>query len=126
MNDADWYTDRADVYRVQSVKEGSLTKQTRTLAVRGLPCRVYRSGGHGPNMQSTAAYFRGEDRLACANQADIRAGDELLIRRGGALGRTGPEMRALAGEPVRFYEPFGAVIPGLAHQEIALLEKEYI
>ena len=40
MNDADWYTDRADVYRVQSVKEGSLTKQTRTLAVRGLPCRV--------------------------------------------------------------------------------------
>lgn len=126
MNDADWYTDRADVYRVQSVKEGSLTKQTRTLTVRGLPCRVYRSGGHGPNMQSTAAYFRGEDRLACANQADIRAGDELKITRGGGLGQTPREIRAFAGEPAPFYEPFGAVVPGLAHQEIPLLELQYV
>ena len=99
MNYADWYTDRADVYRVQSVKEGSLTKQTRTLAVRGLPCRVYRSGGHGPNMQSTAAYFRGEDRLACANQPDIRAGGERDITRGGGLGQKPGEVRAFVGGP---------------------------
>ena len=57
---------------------------------------------------------------------DIRAGDELLIHRGAVLGKSRQTMRAFAGDPVYFYEPFGAVLPGLAHQEVGLLQKEYL
>jgi len=77
-------------------------------------------------MQPTAAASESEDKLACANEADIRAGDELIIRRGARLGEARQRMRAFAGEPVYFYEPFGAVLPGLAHQEVGLLQREYL
>ena len=77
-------------------------------------------------MQSTAAYSDGVNKLACDNEVDIRAGDELLIHRGAVLGKSRQTMRAFAGDPVYFYEPFGAVLPGLAHQEVGLLQKEYL
>lgn len=125
MNFAGWYTDRVDIYRVQNLPDGALIRQERVKIAEDVPCRIYRSGGHGPRMQSTAAYTEGEDKLACANEMDIRPGDELLIRRGGGLGQTRQVIRAFAGEPAYFYEPFGAVLPGLAHQEVAFLEKEY-
>ena len=57
---------------------------------------------------------------------DVRAGDELVITRGGRLGKPGPVIRAFAGEPNLYYEPFGAIIPGLAHQEIRLLQQERV
>lgn len=126
MNYQDWYTDLVDIHRVASVQDGALTKHERVLVAEGEPCRVYRSGVHGPRMQSTAAMTEGEDKLACANEVDIQPGDELLIRRGAVLGKTRQTIRAFAGEPVPFYEPFGAVLPGLAHQEVGLLQKEYL
>lgn len=126
MNYADWYTDLVDVYRVQSVQEGSLTKQQRVKVGENIPCRVYRNAAHAPQMHPTAADSQSEDKLACANETDIQGGDELMIRRGAVLGQTRPVMRAFAGEPSYFYEPFGAVLPGLAHQEIGLLQKEYL
>lgn len=126
MNYGDWYTDLLDIHRVQARAEGSLTKHQRVQAAAGIPCRVYRSGVQGPRMQSTAASSESEDKLACANEVDIQAGDELLIRRGALLGQTRQTLRAFAGEPVYFYEPFGAVLPGLAHQEVGLLQREYL
>lgn len=126
MNFQDWYTDRMEVRRVCSVQEGALTVQRREAVAKEIPCRIYRAGVHPPRMQSTAAYTEGEDKVCCANEVDIRAGDELLIRRGAALGQTRQTVRAFAGEPVYYYEPFGAVLPGLAHQETALLEQEYL
>lgn len=126
MNYQDWYTDLADVHRVTPEKDGALTKHERVLVAENVPCRVYQSGVRGPRMQSTAAASEGEEKLACANEVDIQAGDELLVRRGALLGKTQQTMRAFAGEPARFYEPFGAVLPGLAHQEIGLLRKEYL
>lgn len=126
MNYGDWYTDRMDIHRVRSVTEGRLTRHERVPVAVGVPCRVYRSGVHTPRMQPTAARSEGEDRLACGNAVDIQAGDELIIRRGGLLGKPGPVLRAFAGDPVRFYEPFGAVLPGLAHQEVGLLQQEYL
>lgn len=126
MNYNDWYTDLADVYRVQNRQEGALTKQERVLVAEGIPCRVYRNSVHGPRMQSTAAKAEQEDKLACANEEDIQAGDELILRRGARLGQSRQRMRAFAGEPAYFYEPFGAVLPGLAHQELALLQMEYL
>lgn len=126
MNYADWYTDLLDVRRVQARAEGSLTKHERVEAARDVPCRVYRSGAHGPDMKPTAADSRSEDKLACGNAVDIQAGDELLVRRGALLGKVRQTLRAFAGEPVHFYEPYGAVLPGLAHQEVGLLQREYL
>ena len=126
MNYQDWYTDRMDIRRVVSAKDGALTVHKRELVAEDVPCRIYRAGAHGPRMQPTAAYTESEDKLACANSVDVRAGDELLIRRGGGLGERRPVIRAFAGEPVYYHEPFGAVMPGLAHQEIGLLQKEYV
>ena len=126
MNYQDWYTDLVDIHRVAPVQDGALTKHERVPVAEGIPCRVYRSGVHGPRMQPTAAMTEGDDKLACANEVDIMPGDELLIRRGAALGETRQTIRAFAGEPAYFYEPFGAVLPGLAHQEVGLLQKEYL
>lgn len=126
MNYNDWYTDLADIYRVRNRQEGALTKQERVQVAGDVPCRVYRNSVHGPGMQPTAAKAEQEDKLACANEVDIQAGDELIVRRGARLGQSRQKMRAFAGEPACFYEPFGAVIPGLAHQELALLQVEYL
>ena len=126
MNSADWYTDLVDIHRVRPRREGNLTKQERVLVAQGQPCRVYRSGAHPPQMQSTAAAGESEDKLACDNGVDIQGGDELLIRRGARLGQVRQTVRAFAGDPVYFYEPFGAVLPGLAHQEVGLLQREYL
>ena len=111
---------------MQNRQEGALTKQERVQVIADQPCRVYRNTVHGPRMQPTAAKAEQEDKLACANEADIQAGDELIVRRGARLGQTRQQMRAFAGEPAYFYEPFGAVLPGLAHQELSLLQVEYL
>ena len=66
MNYTDWYTDRLTVYRVKPVLDGALTRHERVRLAEDVPCRIYHNSAHGPRMQSTAAYFRGEDRLACA------------------------------------------------------------
>ncbi len=126
MNYEDWYTDRMDVFRAAPVKDGALSKHQRVQVAADVPCRIYRPQANGPRMQSTAAAVGGEDKLACANEADVLAGDELLIRRGGGLGQVRQTIRAFAGEPVYYHEPFGAALPGLAHQEIGLLQKEYL
>lgn len=126
MNFRDWYTDRLSICRVQQEKDGALTVNRRVQVAENIPCRIYRSGAHAPRMQSPAAYTEGVDKLQCDNSVDIRAGDELFITRGGGLGQSQQTVRAFAGEPVHFYEPFGAVMPGLPHQEIALLEEEYL
>lgn len=126
MNYQDWYTDRMDIHRVAPVQDGALTKHQRVLVAADVPCRIYRPRAGGPRMQSTAAMTEGEDQLACANEEDVLAGDELLIRRGAGLGQVRQTIRAFAGEPVYYYEPFGAVLPGMAHQEIGLRQKEYL
>ena len=124
MNWANWYTDTVDIYRVTDVADGALTRHERQLVAEGVPCRIYRSGDNPIRMQQTAANVQQTDKLACGLDVDIHAGDELIVTRGAKLGRSGPVTRAFAADPVYYYEPFGAVIPGLAHQEIPLLEQE--
>lgn len=126
MNWADWYTDLVDVYRVTSKSDGNLTRHERERASGAIPCRVYQIDSRAINMTQTAADVRQENKLSCDISVDIRAGDELIITRGARLGRTGPVIRAFAGEANLYYEPFGAVIPGLAHQEIRLLNQERV
>lgn len=124
MNYADWYTDTVTIFRVTPVKKGNLTTQKRTEIAADIPCRIYRENDHGISMQRTAAKVDQTQKLAADNDVDIKAGDELLITRGGVLGKSREVIRAFAGEPNYYYEPFGAVIPGLAHQEVTLLQEE--
>lgn len=126
MNWKDWYTDLMDVYRVQAALDGSLTRHERVLLAENVPCRIYQSENNAVNMKETAAETSETGKLACDLSADVQAGDALVIRRGGRLGRPGPTVRAFAGEPERYYEPFGAILPGLAHQEIRLFQQERV
>lgn len=122
----DWYTDTVDVYRVEATQTGALTRQERKAVLTAVPCRVFRSASRPINMQVTATDIRQDLKLACKNEVDIRAGDELIIHRGAGIGKVGGDIRAFAGDPDYYHEPFGAVAPGLAHQEITLLQQERV
>lgn len=126
MNWQDWYTDAMSIYRVQETMDGNLTRHERVQVSENIPCRIYQSDNRPINMAETAANLKESDHLACDVSVDVRAGDELVITRGGRLGKPGPTIRAFAGEPNLYYEPFGAIIPGLAHQEIRLLQQERV
>ena len=122
----DWYTDLMDIYRVTEVQDGALTRDERKQVAADIPCRIYQSDSKAVNMTQTAANVQQQDKLACDVSVDVRAGDELLIHRGKRIGKPGPTIRAFAGDPTLYYEPFGAIIPGLAHQEIRLLQEERV
>ena len=126
MNFADWYTDTFDLYRVTQTKDGELTRQTREQIVTAVPCRLYQKDARAIAMSQDAASINPQYMLACDLSVDVRAGDELHITRGGALGHAPKEIRAFAAEPNPYYEPFGAVLPGLAHQQIKLYQKERV
>ena len=126
MNRNDWYTDTMSIYRTQEVMDGSLTRHERALVSENIPCRIYQSDNRTINMTETASNVDQSDHLACDISVDVRAGDEIIVKRGGRLGRQGPTIRAFAGDPNLYYEPFGAIIPGLAHQEIRLLQQERV
>lgn len=126
MDYSQWYTDTADVFRVVPNKTGNLTRQTREKVLSKVPCRIYREDDKAPSMKIAAADVKQTQKIALDNSVEIRAGDELHITRGGMLGKKDEVLRAFAGPPHKFYEPFGAVIPGLAHQEITLLEEERV
>lgn len=126
MNWQDWYTDLMDIYRVTEVQDGALTRHEREQVAADIPCRIYQSDSKAVNMIQTAANVQQQDKLACDVSVDVRAGDELMIHRGKRIGKPGPTIRAFAGDPTLYYEPFGAIIPGLAHQEIRLLEQERV
>lgn len=122
----DWYTDLMDVRRTENVSYGKLTRKELNLVEIKIPCRIYQDGGNTPNMKQTAADLTATYKVACRNSVDIKPGDELTIVIGGRLGHNDETIRAHAGSPHHYYEPFGAIAPGLAHQEISLLEMERI
>lgn len=126
MNFADWYTDLMEIRRVRVEKEGALTRRRRIVVAENVPCRIYQSRGDTIRMSQTVASVQQRDKLACALAVDIQAGDELIVRRGGGLGKPGPIIRAIAAEPTLFYEPFGGVSPELEHQEVQLEEMEVV
>lgn len=126
MNFRDWYTDTMDVFRVTAVRSGALTRQEREQVEAGIPCRLYHLDASRINMSQTAASTEDGDWVQCGNEADIRPGDELIIRRGARLGKAVAALRAFAAEPNHYFEPFGAVLPGLAHQEVRLLHQERV
>ena len=121
-----WYTDLVDVYRVVNATTGNIDTQTRQQVGSSIPCRVYSSQKNGPSMQDDAARVNSTDKLSCAVDVDIRAGDELLVTRGGALGRGGEPERYFAGNPQHYYDPVGGALTGLEHLEVGLLTQEIV
>lgn len=121
-----WYTDLVDVYRVVNVTIGHVDEQRRQKVGAAIPCRVYNSQKNGPSMQDGAARVNSSDKLACAVDVDVKAGDELFITRGGALGRSGEPERYFAGNPQHYYDPVGGALTGLEHLEVGLLMQEIV
>lgn len=121
-----WYTDLVDVYRVVNTETGNIDTQARQQIGNAIPCRVYSSQKNGPSMQDGAARVNSTDKLSCAVDVDIRAGDELLVTRGGALGRGGEPERYFAGNPQHYYDPVGGALTGLEHLEVGLLMQEIV
>lgn len=121
-----WYTDLVDVYRVVNTTTGNIDTQARQQVGGAIPCRVYSSQKNGPSMQDGAARVNSTDKLSCAVDVDIRAGDELLVTRGGALGRGGEPERYFAGNPQHYYDPVGGALTGLEHLEVGLLMQEIV
>ena len=126
MNFRDWYTDRMDIYRVAPVKDGGLTRQERVLIQADIPCRVYQRDGARLQMAQPAASAGPADWVQGGTAVHIRGGAELRFCRGWGLGQAVAELRAFAADANHFFEPFGAAIPGLAHQEIPLLQEERV
>ncbi len=126
MNFPDWYTDVMDIYRVVQDKSSAVVRNSKKCMYKNIPCRIYQDSTPTPSMKRQAADYTQTMKIACKNDVDIREGDELTITRGGRLGYTSEVSRAFAGPPHKYYEPFGAVMPGLEHQEIALLQMERI
>lgn len=115
-----------DVYRVVTVKDGSISRQERKKVGEGIPCRVYHTGTGSPSITDNAARTRGEDKISCDLSADIQAGDELYVIRGGNIGKANQPERYFAGPPQDFYDPIGGALTGLEHKEVTLLRDNLI
>ena len=111
----DWYTDRMDIYRNAPTTTAHLTAFNPTLVASQVPCRIYRPDQRAMRFSQTSAAVEAESSLMCGLEVDIQAGDRLEITRGGGLGQEKNKVTAFAGEPVYYYEPFGASFPGLGH-----------
>lgn len=122
MNFSDWYTDKMDIYRIVSTKTNGLTRNTLpdVPLYANVPCRIYRSKIPPSNMQQTAANIKNDNKLMCALSVDIHKGDMLMVTRNGTA------TRYFVGDMQEYSEPFGAVMPGLAHKEISILQEERI
>lgn len=124
---AGWYTDTVDIYRVTAVKDGNVTRQKRQkVNVSPILCRIYSPQKNSPVMADNAARERAEEKLACDLPVDIRAGDELQVIRGGALGHANQPERYIAGGTVPYYDPVGGAFTGLEHMEVGLLKDNIV
>lgn len=117
---AGWFTDLMDIYRVEAVTTGALTRQERVLVASAVPCRVYSPQKNNLNLRQAASAVYGDEKLACAVDADVEAGDELIVTRGAALGRQTKPVRYIASQPVLYFDPVGAAATGLEHMEVGI------
>ena len=126
MNYADWYTDKMEIWRNAPKIEDGLTSYARQKIANNVPCRIYLSDSQPITMEQTASHVKQNDKLMSGVDVDIKAGDQLIIKRGGGLGYSTTTIRAFAAEPNYYFEPFGAVMPDLSHIEVRLLQEERV
>lgn len=123
----DIFTDLCDVYRDSETKEGGITKHDRVLVVSDVPCRVYSTPNADIQMQEQAATTSASNTMCCDVGVDVRAGDEIIVRRAARI-RAVPvsTMRYFAGEPNDLVEPFFGVSVDLTHKQVALYNEERV
>ena len=116
MNFTDWYTDKMDVFRTTSQVVNGITKQTlpNSPLYANIPCRIYQSKTPPITLKDTAAQVSGDNKLMCDRSVDVSKGDVLIVTRGSAT------EKYFAGDIQEYTEPFGAILPGLAHKEICI------
>lgn len=119
-----WYTDTVEVYRVENTTVNYIQTQERK-KVHEYACRIYRSQKGAPRMTDREASVSGTEAMSVPIGTDIVSGDELIITRGGGLGKS-QTSRYFAGDIMPYYEPVGFAPLGLEHIEIGLLEDEVI
>ena len=112
-----WFTDLMDIYRVEAATTGALTRQERVLVASAVPCRIYSPQKNNLNLRQAASAVYGDEKLACAVDTDVEAGDGLIVTRGAALGRKTKPVRYSASQPVLYFDPVGAAATGLEHME---------
>lgn len=117
---ANWYTDLVDVWRVTNETVSGLTRQGLAQVLSAVPCRVYSVSTNNWSGRNTAAVTRADEKLACAVDTDIRAGDTLYVTRGGALGSGRRQERYIASDPRAYYDPVGGALTGLQHLQVGL------
>ena len=115
-----WFTDLMDVYRVKNGSDGALVRPERVLVASGIPCRVYTPQKNNLNLRQAASAVYGDEKLACAVDTDVEAGDELIVTRGGVLGRQTKPVRYIASQPVLYFDPVGMAATGLEHMEVGI------
>lgn len=115
-----WFTDLMDVYRVENGSDGALVRPERVLVASAVPCRVYAPQKNNLNLRQAASAVYGDEKLACAVDTDVQAGDELIVTRGGALGRQTKPVRYIASQPVLYFDPVGVAATGLEHMEVGI------
>ena len=127
LNGLAWYTDKFDSFRVVSYLDGAITKQKREQILQCVECRIYHNPTNEPDLNDTAAVTSDGNSLCCAVDADVQAGDEIIVYRGAGV-KTDPVSveRYFAGTPNRYVEPFGGILADLEHMQVALYNKERI
>ena len=115
-----WFSDLMDVYRVVTTATSGLSRPQRQLVLEAVPCRVYSNQKNNINLRNTAATVREDEKLACAIDTDIQAGDELIVTRGGTMGRGIRTERYIASQPTLYFDPVGSAATGLEHMEVGL------
>lgn len=109
---ARYMTDTVDIYRTSGMLDGHLTKVTRVVVAMHIPCRIYISQTTDEKMEDTAARVQYSNKLTCANEVDIQAGDELHVMRGANLPHA----------PARAAQLFYAGVPVYYDQRLPHLE----
>lgn len=101
------WTDRMDVYRHYSEKEGKVTKHKTTKIISGVPCHF--------SMRSLVDVGDGVPalvnsyKLFCGLEVDVREGDEIVVTQ-----RNGRQIKLTVGE----------CMPYSTHQEFAVKRTE--
>lgn len=114
------------IYRNEEKIHHHVNKKERILVEENIPCRIYSTQKNVSNRGDTTFLLQETDKVACDLSVTIKTGDEIFVVRGGMLGMKKEPERYLAGKIQEFYDPVGGVLSGLEHQEIALLQDDFI
>ena len=121
-----WYVDKVEIYRACKTTFNNLTTNKLTF-IAECKGRLYQNTSANFSRNNMAAANDKMNKLCTDVCVPIRSGDTLIIYRGFYLGNNVDELapeRYIAGLPIKFYAPVGALLP-IQHQEVLCTYQEY-